>query len=247
MKLFVDIGNSKIKFVQFDDENFGTVSSVKYDKSSVKNTISGPMSSLSSPVKVICINVAGERVSQQFTDLCREFWGLAPEYIVVSKSVSGVTNGYKDINQLGVDRWMAIVAAWNLVQDNVMVVDFGSALTIDLVNNQGIHQGGYLIPGDYLMTKSLLDNTEITPENGSDKFEFHPGTSTHECIINGTGRAIIGLIMDIYQSINASQQTHFQCVITGGGAVKILDHLPIPFDYQPMLVFNGMMIADGKS
>ncbi|NNE38866.1 MAG: hypothetical protein HKN08_11220 [Gammaproteobacteria bacterium] len=74
---------------------------------------------------------------------------------------------------------------------------------------------------------------------------MQPGKSTEECIANGAARSQISVIMDIYQSINENLQDSFQCVITGGGAININDHLSIPLNYQPMLVFEGMRIVKG--
>ncbi|NNE38037.1 MAG: type III pantothenate kinase, partial [Gammaproteobacteria bacterium] len=144
MKLFIDIGNSHIKLVNFDN-HFGEVSAINYDKRSPGDALSADgLDSLHVPDEIVCISVAGEFVKNQIIEQCRGIWGLVPEFIDVCDKVSGVTNGYKYVDQLGVDRWMAIIAAWNIVQNNVMVVDIGSAMTIDLVNKEGVHLGGYI-------------------------------------------------------------------------------------------------------
>jgi type III pantothenate kinase len=247
LKLYVDIGNSNIKLVTFD-ENFSQVITLSYSKSSTSDLIFDALSKLSVPDKVICINVAGEKVYEQFFLYCTETWNRVPVLIDIDKSypIQGVKTGYHEPTQLGIDRWMAIIAAWNRVNNKVMVIDAGSALTIDLVNEEGQHLGGYIVPGSYLMAKSLLDNTKILSDISTDGFGTDPGHSTAECIANGSGRALISLIMDIFRTINENQQVHYKCIITGGGAKKIIEHLPGIMDYQPLLIFEGMQIAEAS-
>lgn len=115
MKLFVDIGNSHIKFVNFDGQ-YGDVCKIKYEKHILGNPLSNSdITSLAAPDEIICINVAGYNIKRQLIDQCLSIWDLNPEFIKVCQSDFGVTNSYKDIDQLGVDRWMAMIAAWNIV------------------------------------------------------------------------------------------------------------------------------------
>ncbi len=245
MNLLVDIGNSHIKFAPFDRQ-FTNVTTVIYDKKMLRDSLlANEMASLPVPDSVVCINVAGKMIENQFVEQCCELWGKTPEFIHVCQYVSGVTNGYKNIDELGVDRWMAMIGAWNSIRGNVMVVDIGSAMTIDLVNGDGQHLGGYIVPGDYLMAKSLLYGTGIKLTPGGNRLSLQPGKTTEECIANGTARLLTSMIMDIYHSLNEGQQDIIQCVITGGGAINIIEQLSIPVVHQPMLVFDGMRIVKG--
>ncbi len=243
MKLFVDIGNSHIKFVNFDGQ-YGDVCKIKYEKHILGNPLSNSdITSLAAPDEIICINVAGYNIKRQLIDQCLSIWDLNPEFIKVCQSDFGVTNSYKDIDQLGVDRWMAMIAAWNIVHKKVMVVDIGSAMTIDLIDDDGIHLGGYIVPGNYLMANALFKDTNIQSDTDHSNLSLQPGKSTQECIVNGAARSLTSMIMDIYHSINENQQNLYQCVITGGGANNIIEHLKIPLLYEPMLVFEGMRLT----
>ena len=239
MRIFVDIGNSNLKLASFNN-GFENAVSIKYNKESLKDSISENIKKFSAPEEMFCVSVAGDHVQNQFSELCLETWNIVPKYLGVSKSFMGVTNAYEKFNQLGVDRWMAIIAAWNKVKNGVIVIDFGSALTIDIVNSKGKHQGGYILPGEYLMQKTLAINTNIHSEFGNEKFSLEPGVNTVECIVNGTGRATLGFIVDLYKSLNKNQSCKYRCLITGGGAQKYTGYLSIPHEYEPLLVFEGM-------
>ena len=66
---------------------------------------------------------------------------MAVELAEVSAEAAGVTCGYKDFHQLGVDRWLALVAAYRKYAKPIIVVDAGSAVTIDIVDGDGLHLG----------------------------------------------------------------------------------------------------------
>jgi type III pantothenate kinase len=83
-----------------------------------------------------------------------------PQFIRSARRAAGVRNGYVDPWRLGADRWVALVGA-RLARPGraLCIVDAGTALTIDLLDAKGVHQGGLLVPGPELMVDALLGQT----------------------------------------------------------------------------------------
>jgi type III pantothenate kinase len=240
LSIFVDIGNSNIKLVSYD-KGFGKLVSIKYDKSLFKVSISEKIKEFSVPEEIFCVCVAEDHVKNEFSQLCLDKWNIAPNFLGASKSCLGVSNAYEDFNQLGADRWMAIIAAWDKVKDGVIVIDFGSALTIDIVNSEAKHLGGYILPSEHLMQKTLTVNTNIQSDFEDKKINFEPGVNTAECIENATVRATLSFIVDLHETLN--ENCKYRSLITGGGALKYLAYLSIPHEYEPLLVFEGMRLT----
>ncbi len=97
-----------------------------------------------------------------------------------------LTNAYADCGRMGVDRWLAMVAARQLTRQPVCVIDCGSASTVDFIAANGQHEGGYIIPGQHLMVQSLLKDTAkiAFTEQESDADDGY-GVSTAGAVLKG--------------------------------------------------------------
>jgi len=111
--------------------------------------------------RVVGVNVAGTRVERQLRAMLRAAGRPAPEFIAASSEAAGVKNGYARPLQLGADRWAALVAAWHRAgcYRTVCAVSIGTAVTLDLVDQDGYHRGGLIAPGPQLMLDALLGRT----------------------------------------------------------------------------------------
>ncbi|MBT3673132.1 MAG: type III pantothenate kinase [Porticoccaceae bacterium] len=156
----------------------------------------------------------------------------------VSSNAAGVVCGYDDPFSLGIDRWLAMVASYSRYQAAVLVVDAGSAMTLDLVSAEGRHIGGYILPGLTLMRNALWGGTDRVkvsadlPGGGID-----PALDTAAAVNQGSLLASIAIIEKLlirYQS---------NLVVTGGDAKKLLPYLKEKVDYQPNLVLDGLALG----
>ncbi|MGK0299040.1 MAG: type III pantothenate kinase [Gammaproteobacteria bacterium] len=244
MRLYVDIGNSRTKLVE-KTLGFGYVTAVVNDLNNMSSLLSSYIENLSMPDKIIVSNVAGEQYAKNFTLLCEEKWAISPQYLNVTRECLGVQNSYVNINQFGVDRWAAIVAAWNQNKSNLLVVDCGTAVTADIVLHSGIHQGGYIIPGVKLMIDGLTNFTDNISSIDIKSIADDPGKTTEECVTNGSCYAVVAFIEKLLNDLNIKSATSFHCIITGGGSAVVMNGLSIPFTYAPNLVFEGMEMISG--
>ncbi len=171
--------------------------------------------------------------------------GVAPELARSQARAAGVTNAYGEhFASLGVDRWLAVVAAYQRVGGAALVLDAGSALTADLVDAAGRHLGGYIIPGQRLMQSSLLQETgsvRFAPESLSSGLDF--GASTAEAVGAGIFAAQVGAATLAIGQADRRIATGFAILVTGGDGGRLLENLPRPAELVPDLVLDGLAWA----
>jgi type III pantothenate kinase len=159
--------------------------------------------------------------------------------IIVAKSEAlafGVTNAYPQPGLLGVDRWLSLISAWQTYQRPACIVDCGTAITVDMIDAEGRHQGGLISPGLMLMQKSLAYGTEALSVCKTNEPITALSNHTQGAIYNGTLMAAIGLI----EHVMASYPNPTQLILTGGDAGLIAGQLGIPYIVDADLVLRGL-------
>jgi type III pantothenate kinase len=159
----------------------------------------------------------------------------------VRNNVCGLRLAYEDEGRLGVDRWLAVLAAMHLTQGPLIVVDVGTAITIDEVSSSGEHLGGIIAPGSRLMLESLGWHTGRLPvldacEGGH---RLVRGRSTESCIQSGVLMSQLGLVR-LY--LETMAQPEASIYLTGGGASGIHPYLPVA-RFEAHLVLTGLDYA----
>ena len=239
MILEIDAGNTRIKWRCL---NPGTAAMA------AEGVVSG--------VKELIIAV-GENHRVEFARLCsvragpdveeiRQWiaaaWGLELQIAEVSRSCGGVSNHYVDPGKLGVDRWLAMLAARQISTEPCVIVDSGTALTIDVLDRNGEHRGGFILPGLNLMRKSLQENTGIRVAEGQEELTLEPGHSTEAAVFNGTLTALIATIETVINSITEAGQPTL--LLTGGGGDLLAAYMSLPkTEVVAGLVLDGLAIA----
>jgi type III pantothenate kinase len=195
--------------------------------------------SLRAPAKIVMSNVAGTRARSTLLRLI-EIWPDAPApYWVISKAEQcGVKNGYRNPEQLGSDRWAAMIGARSLVDGQpVLAVVCGTATTIDFVNAAGHFTGGVILPGVGLMIRSLHEGTAALPD-ADGQFTEHP-TQTVDAIVSGCQHAQSGAIERLFCQHRANYPD-LACLLSGGAAKALAPRLSIPFRLHDNLVLEGL-------
>lgn len=186
--------------------------------------------------------------SQEKIDSMRRLLGLpeSVEFLRVetTRQLAGVVNAYDDFSSLGVDRWLAICAAYaesclQAISAPVMVVDCGSALTLDFVDAKGRHQGGYILPGLNMMLSALAQGTskvglhDIAPS-------FSPGKETRSAVGHGVVFSVVAVIEKAVRQAREQLGKNVQVYVTGGDAHYILPHIHFDVIDKPDLVLDGI-------
>ncbi|MGB2256326.1 MAG: type III pantothenate kinase [Spongiibacter marinus] len=188
-------------------------------------------------------SVAGKEVEDMVSDVARSF--AIPCYFARSQPIScGLTNSYQDPSKMGVDRWLAMLAAWRLVQSEVIVVDAGTALTIDLIDRNGCHSGGYILPGRKLILESLTGSTERVRYEGVPDPSIAPGVTTAECVEHGSWLSLLSAIRGVVADCCQLSGGMPRVVLTGGDAPSLM-RLAGDSDWQlkEELVLDGLALA----
>jgi len=189
-------------------------------------------------------NVAGEQVGQEVRRMAAAL-GLAPEFARAVPAWGVVRNGYRDPARLGVDRWLAICAAWARTGGPCLVVDAGSAITIDVLDGSGRHGGGYIVPGLRLMAGSLLTDTSgVRFAPGWEGVDTVPGLTTEQAVKQGLLRMVTSFINQCRpgRAPDGTESTR-KLVLTGGDAAVLMPFLEADIDLVQALVLDGLALV----
>lgn len=234
MILQIDAGNTRIHWRLLGiDEHRGRV--VRKRGHVEHGTVPEPVGS-ESIAEVELASVAGEDVRG---DLLQALNDTVTVVEARTQAVAcGVSNSYADPGTMGVDRWLAMIAAFHHYPGGVIAVDAGTAVTIDYVDSQGLHLGGYILPGLNLMKQALGKNTARVRGNSRDFGPPVPGTSTTDCVHHG----IAWIWSSAAERLRCEQQTRGlgAIVVTGGDADFMAQLIGPGAVCEPDLVFMGM-------
>lgn len=142
---------------------------------------------------------------------------------------------YPQPQRLGVDRWLAMLGARTHGSGNVLVVDAGTALTIDLMNAANQHEGGFIVPGLELAQQALFNNTARVRPFVDERVQtaLVPGRDTLSCVSAGVQRQLQALVMSVVQDY-----PDYRLFISGGDGHWLAQQLAVP--PSPHLIFEGM-------
>lgn len=243
MILELDCGNTRIKWRLIDSIS-GVVGAVKAVKTTA-DLLAQLQAEDTLPVRGRLVSVRSDAETQQIVE---ELSLALKIHIVLATphtALAGVQNGYEQFERLGMDRWLALVGAYQLVQRACLVIDLGTAVTLDLVKANGHHLGGFITPGLPMLRNQLLQNTRrvrySAEEADQARLTLEPGRNTAQAVERG---CLLMLTAYIEQQIAVSAQylgTDFSILATGGDAALIADLNRV--QVVPDLVFQGLAIA----
>lgn len=203
--------------------------------------------------RVIGVNVAGTAVERALRSALRAAGQPRPEFITSTREAGGVRNAYTHAERLGADRWAAAVAAWHGAgcYRTVCAVSIGTALTIDLVDQDGDHRGGLIAPGPTLMRDALLDRTAgIAPraalDGGSRRRKparplVPPLTgATQDAVEEGCLGAAAGFIDRTVNQVTRRLKVRPVVFITGGASAAVIERLRSACRPTDDLVLRGV-------
>ncbi len=169
-------------------------------------------------------------------------FGLDAEFAATTSTLAGVRCGYRDPARLGVDRWLALVAARHRTDRAVAVVGAGTAATVDFVDAGGRHEGGHIAPGLGLMRSALKHTADVRPAYTAAS-DLAPGNDTEEAVSSGTFVMLLGFVEAAVRSFAERCGDCVDVVLTGGDAGLLAARLSMPVRHEPHLVLDGLGIA----
>lgn len=244
MHLLIDIGNSSLKWTSLSKGTLGASQKFGYTREELAVQLDTQWRKITKPKHILVANVAGQDVSDILQQWTQQRWNIAPDFITAEPEAHGVINAYINPERLGTDRWLAIIAAHHNYEGNVIVLDCGTALTIDAISNEGKHLGGLIIPGLTLMRQSLVSGTD-----GIQLRTTLPGEvsllacDTEGAVMGGTLYAMVAIIDRIIHDLEHHFSEKATLILTGGDATTLLPLLAHRYNYQPDLVLHGLAIV----
>lgn len=242
--LLLDVGNSRLKWGVLDEGEIHRTGNIAMDKIQDRG-LAALTSKLPRRVDAACAsNVAGTSFATRLSGVVGMHCGVDVYFARTEREAGGVTNSYRQPRRLGVDRWVAMIGARAEAGGACLVVDAGTALTIDALDASGRHLGGQILPGVALMAKSLANETSDIPniqrrassqERGMEMF----ASTTAGAVGHGAINAVVGAIE---RSLHVMRDHGHdpQVFLTGGDASRILKSLGEPAVHRPNLVLQGL-------
>lgn len=237
-RLELDLGNSRAKWRLLALGLSGSLPSA-----AVTDQEALPPQWAGIPVSSIWLgSVLADAATESAIANVQRLFGCDVHRAYTSAAAAGVINGYAEPHRLGVDRWLALLAARQCTPGDLVVVDAGTAITLDVLRGDGQHLGGYILPGVARQAQSLWGGTgRVQVESQVLKPGFNPGQNTQACVEAAITAALLGLCLQAQQALPGATW----CLT--GGDVHWLESIcavqSLPYTCQPDLVLDGLAYA----
>ena len=242
--LLVDLGNTRLKWAWLAQGTLGAARAVAHAGPGIAAALGPAWQELPRPEAILVGSVAGPERDAELRALCDELWGCEPRFASARTQAAGVSSGYDSPGQLGVDRWLALLAVHADQRGATCVVDCGTAVTIDVVDAAGRHRGGLILPGLQLMRACLLSRTRIPPF-GAPPPRPDLGRDTAAAVANGALLAVVGAVRETLARACATLGNPLRLVIAGGDAQTLAAALLEASELRSDLVLEGLAVLAG--
>jgi type III pantothenate kinase len=255
MDLLIDIGNTNLRWATHDPEaadandpdgpQVGPIGVVRHH-GALPIDLLAAWDQSDPPARILVGNVGGAGLAEHLGRATRSLWGIEPRLAVTQGQALGVRVAYAEPTRLGVDRWLALVAAHHRGPEAALIVDAGTAITYDLLLADGQHLGGLILPGVHLMRDTLLGRTRIPPVAGP--VDPHPSappwaTDTAAAIAAASLQAPAALAERLWRHLRDQAGDSARLILTGGDAERLAPLIPGPVHIQPALVLQGLALV----
>jgi len=245
----IDCGNTRIKWARFEADQ-------RHDRGSASlHGDADPFAALAAalgraPARVLVANVAGDAVADRIRQSIEAAPGRRPEFVAVEPRAHGVACAYRDPRTLGVDRWLAMIAARRWLTGPYAVVSAGTLVTIDAVDAGGQHLGGLIVPSDRLMIEAMARKAErisvVDPSAGEALPALGIGRSTDEAVRFGARQALTGAIDNALAAVAKFLDSPLSVAVTGGDGARIASWIAADAIVKDDLVLDGLAVVGGE-
>ena len=228
-KLLIDAGNQRAKW-RFHSEDEVLQGAFNHKELDISG-LAAEFRSLSGLKEIWLSNVSGRNFYARMQAYTRHLKGVNLVNLESQDQQCGIQNCYDPPGKLGVDRWLALIGAraqflsvWNSSPPkNIIVVDAGTAVTVDFLHSSGLFKGGVIFPGLHLMQTSLDKDTQnislsLNTRNQSNQYMPQVAQNTANAVSAGAYHAVKGGIQSVITQILASKPGETTIALTGGDA-----------------------------
>jgi len=227
MLLAVDIGNTNIVFGLFEGDQINNHWRISSDKSKTSDEYGVLFKKLIDIKEIDTGQIKGAAISCVVPTLLETILEAINTYFEVDPIIvgPGVKTGmpilYHNPKEVGADRIVNGVAAYEIVHSSVIVVDFGTATTFDCISDKGEYLGGLITPGLHISAEALYEKASKLPRVEILKPDHVIGKTTVESIQSGLVHGYAGLVDGIVKKIKTEMTTKPKVIATGGSAELI--------------------------
>ncbi|ABQ13636.1 type III pantothenate kinase [Dichelobacter nodosus] len=236
MYLLIDVGNSRIKWL-YGNKVPSTIEAVSY-KQDWQMKLIRAWHLLPEPEAIALSSVNKAEITTTIEEIVRQLWHKTVKIFVSQKQTNHtLTVVYQKPEKLGSDRYLAMLGARSLCHDPLCVVGCGTAITLDAVDGDGRHLGGFILPGMRLAENALLQNTQkLVPMRWTPHLL---GNDTASCISAGIHHALPAGVDHIIDELEGQCGYYFKRFAFGGDAQILFGNRPT-YRIEPDLIFGGM-------
>ena len=241
MRLLLDLGNTRLKWA-LHAPPLGWFAHGAVDwQQDMAPALESAWAGLPQPPTVIAASVVDTVREAQVANVIERLFACAPRWLRPPASACGVRNAYAEPQRLGVDRFLAMVAAHADGRAPCVLAGVGTALTLDALAADGRHLGGLIAPGPRLMQQSLLDATaRVRPERPGEIVELADNTA--DAVASGCWQAAAALV-ERFATRSAVRLGAMPALILGGGdAAPLLPLLSLPAGLSQDGVLRGLAV-----
>ncbi|MBT8139109.1 MAG: type III pantothenate kinase [Gammaproteobacteria bacterium] len=252
LELLIDVGNTRCKW-QLRDAG-GTLLAASVSDSALSKLPANifrdmqrhyPDASALQRVRVALVRGAeDQRILNQ---ALAETFNCPIQFAQTQNKTLGLKNSYSQPSQMGVDRWCAVIAAAAEsgipgAAQAMCVVDAGSAVTIDWIDPNGRHLGGYITPGYAMQLRTLLSGTgKVFANLKADASSIELASDTHNAVHSGILASIVSHINGSLDRQRSRVDGNVRLFLTGGDAELLMPYLQEPL-HRPDLVLDGLAL-----
>ena len=229
-----DLGNSRLKCAPLRDGGIGAVIAIDHDGNAFADGWEQQLPARFDSASVA--SVAAPALSVQLLDALTQRCGRI-SVARTQAAFDGVRIAYARPERLGVDRFLALLAARARSRQPALVVGVGTALTIDLLDADGLHRGGRIAPSPTLMRAALHARAPQLPVEGGHWREF--ANDTVDALASGCDGAALGLVVGSLDAATRLLEARPRLLLHGGGAEALLPRLDAAV-HAPALVLEGL-------
>jgi type III pantothenate kinase len=248
--LLLDIGNTRIKWGVFRSGDINRTGHIALSRVQEQG-LAVLTSKLPRDMDVaFASNVAGPTFATRLSGVIGMHCDCEVHFAKSEREACGIRSAYRQPRRMGVDRWVAMIGAWSEFESACVVVDAGTAVTIDALDDEGQHIGGQILPGFVLMSDALTVQTSDIPPLGKRSPPAASGldifaNSTAKAVQQGCWSAAVGAVERAITTLRSSGYEP-RVVLTGGDASRMLTALGTEALHRPNLVLQGLarLLAD---
>lgn len=246
--LLIDLGNSSLKAAMLQQGGLGAIERLAYAGADLVDVAESLAAHRTAPAAVGLASVLPAVLTDMFRKTLARRWACPIRLVRTQSEAHGVRIAYADANRLGVDRWLALIAAHREHQGDVVIADLGSALTVDVLRADGEHLGGAIAPGFAAMFAGLSASTRFPAPTLPDPDHDDLGRDTGEGVSAGLLFAQIGAIREVVRLARERHGLRPRLLLTGGDAARVARRLAealdgIEIERVDDLVLRGLAIA----